>query len=133
MKFPEHFRAALKDGIYASRTGDQFGCFVVPDRCDRLFVIASGAESFEIPFEHVSVTIRNRKMEPLRRCPTWEQMCLVKSLFWDDEQAVMQLHPPKSEHVNNHAFCLHLWRPTAVEIPLPPSICVGVKGLSLVK
>lgn len=56
-------------------------------------------------------------------------MCLVKSIFWDDEDAVMQLHPPRSEWVNNHRYCLHLWRPVGVEIPLPPSWMVGNQKL----
>lgn len=83
------------------------------------------------PWEHVSVSVRNKRGLPLRRCPTWEQMCIVKETFWDDEIAVMQLHPPKSDWVNNHAFCLHLWRPVDVAVPLPPSIYVGVKGITL--
>jgi hypothetical protein len=54
-------------------------------------------------------------------------MCFVKSLFWDDEESVMQLHPPKSQWVNNHPYCLHLWKQDSVEIPLPLQIMVGVK------
>lgn len=66
--------------------------------------------------------------EPVERCPTWEEMCFVKSLFWDDNEAVMQLHPPKSDWVNNHPYCLHLWKPNNQQIPLPPSIMVGNKS-----
>ena len=58
-------------------------------------------------------------------------MCWVKDLFWAAEEAVMQLHPPKSEWVNNHNYCLHLWRPLDGNIPLPPSIAVGYKALNL--
>ena len=73
-------------------------------------------------WDHVSISFSHR-------CPTWAEMCLVKSLFWDDEDAVMQLHRPQSEWVNNHNFCLHLWRPTGgAAIPLPPSIMVGFKN-----
>ncbi|MCX8016811.1 MAG: hypothetical protein N2690_02735 [Rhodocyclaceae bacterium] len=53
----------------------------------------------------------------------------MKALFWDDEDAVMQLHPPQSQWVNNHSYCLHLWRPTQQPIPLPPAILVGIKAL----
>jgi hypothetical protein len=70
-------------------------------------------------WEHVSVSLPHR-------CPTWEEMCFVKSLFWDDEDTVMQLHPPKSEWVNHAAFCLHLWRPLELEIPRPPNYMVGI-------
>ena len=64
-------------------------------------------------WEHVSVTI-NRN-----RTPSWEVMNHVKDLFWDEEDIVIQLHPPKSQYVNHHPFCLHLWRPIGVKIPLP--------------
>ncbi|MFH1455044.1 MAG: hypothetical protein ABIF22_01870 [bacterium] len=72
-------------------------------------------------WEHVSVTI-NRK-----RCPGWEIMSYVKDLFWDEEDMVIQIHPPKSEYVNQHIYCLHLWRPIGVILPLPAQIMVGFK------
>jgi len=43
----------------------------------------------------------------------------------------MQLHPPRSKWINNHPYCLHLWRPTKQEIPLPPEIAVGILGLEV--
>ena len=61
------------------------------------------------------------------RCPNWLEMCFAKGLFWEDEEAVMQLHPPKSDYVNCHPYCLHLWKPLETAIPLPPSIMVGPK------
>lgn len=79
-------------------------------------VIASDGEGWE----HVSMSLPDRT-------PTWEEMCLLKGLFWDAEDCVVQFHPPESEYVNNHDYCLHLWRPTDREIPRPPSIMVGVK------
>lgn len=69
-------------------------------------------------WEHVSVSRRDR-------CLTWEEMCQVKNLFWDEEDCVIQYHPPKSQYVNNHPYCLHLWRPTEQQIPTPPRIMVG--------
>lgn len=72
-------------------------------------------------WEHVSVSLQ-------QRCPTWEEMCYVKALFWDDEDTVVQFHPPKSQYVNNHNYCLHLWRPLGVTIPVPPSDLVGLKA-----
>ncbi|WP_431309684.1 DUF7694 domain-containing protein [Bradyrhizobium iriomotense] len=73
-------------------------------------------------WEHVSVSIP-------RRCPNWQEMCFVKDLFWDEEECVMQLHPPRSEYVNNNRYCLHLWRPTSRAIPTPPSGLVGIVGI----
>lgn len=80
--------------------------------------------SFQEGWEHVSVSTP-------ARCPTWPEMHLIKTLFWDDDDTVMQLHPPASEYVNNHPFCLHLWSPTnGQQIPLPPSIFVGLKEIN---
>lgn len=73
-------------------------------------------------WEHVSVSLK-------MRCPKWEEMCYIKQLFWDDSDAVMQLHPPKADYVNNHPFCLHMWRPTEQAIPLPDSFLVGIKSM----
>ena len=104
-----------------SGDGLTFGCAEIPGPFRPLRVIFSDG----MGWEHVSVSTPNR-------CPNWDEMCLVKSLFWADEDAVMQLHPPRSEYVNNHAHCLHLWRPNdGAVIPLPPSILVGVKGVEL--
>ena len=72
-------------------------------------------------WEHLSVSLSNRKM------PTWDDMCFIKGLFWDDEDCVIQYHPPKSEYVNIVHNCLHLWRPLNEKMPIPPSIMVGPK------
>ena len=98
------------------------GAFRIPARPGQapLTVIASD----QFGWEHVSVSLPGR-------CPTWEEMCKVKAQFWDDEDCVMQLHPPRSEWISNHPYCLHLWRPTdGQQIPLPPSITVGFKELN---
>lgn len=55
-------------------------------------------------WEHVSVELY------ARRLPTWEEMCYVKDLFWNDEEEVVQIHPKKSQYVNM-TEALHLWRP----------------------
>lgn len=51
-------------------------------------------------------------------------MCAVKDLFFEPEDCVIQYHPPKSEYVNHHPGCLHLWMPLNEKIPLPPKIFV---------
>lgn len=43
---------------------------------------------------------------------------------YGEDERVMQFHPPKSEYINNHPYCLHLWKPVDTEIPHPPMICV---------
>jgi hypothetical protein len=68
-------------------------------------------------FEHVSCYKHDNKK---RYTPSWNDMCYVKSLFWDDEDCVIQYHPSKSQYVNINPFVLHLWRPIGIEIPIPP-------------
>jgi hypothetical protein len=71
-------------------------------------------------WEHVSVSRQDR-------CPLWDEMCQIKSMFWDEDDCVIQYHPPRSEYVNLHKNCLHLWRPIGIELPMPDSIMVGFK------
>lgn len=69
-------------------------------------------------WEHVSVSTTSR-------VPTWPEMCRVKALFWDDEDCVVQFHPPRSEYVDECRTCLHLWRYARAEFPRPPRGLVG--------
>lgn len=68
-------------------------------------------------WDHVSVTHK-------KRTPTWHEMCHIREMFFDDEDTVVQFHPPKSMYVNDHPRCLHLWRKIDEEIELPPVECV---------
>lgn len=76
------------------------------------FVIASNGGGWE----HVSVTTKNGK-----RCPTWEEMCAIKDMFFLPDECVVQYHPPKKVYVNVHEYCLHLWKPIKQNIPMPDS------------
>ena len=76
-------------------------------------------------WEHVSVHARRSDRV---RTPTWKEMCQVKDRRWDAEDVVMQLHPRRSEYVNQHPHVLHLWRPKEAAIPEPPSIFVGIRA-----
>ena len=49
---------------------------------------------------------------------------MIRDMFFGEDERVMQFHPPKSEYINNHPYCLHLWKPVDTEIPHPPMICV---------
>ena len=123
MKIPEKYRV---DGIKHENNG----VFIIPHiKIYGYFycAIASDGEGWE----HVSVTLRdNRKRvtKEVKRSCTWLEMCCVKSMFWDDEDAVMQIHAPMSEWVSTHPYCLHLWKPTKGEFPRPPQILVGIPG-----
>lgn len=105
------------------------GVFQIPHYRIRgylIFCIASDGEGWQ----HVSVTVCPEGKKKANRCPTWEEMCWVKDQFWNKDETVIQYHPPESEYVNNHPFCLHLWKPDNIEIPLPPSIMVGYKNVT---
>ena len=69
-------------------------------------------------WDHVSIHRPNGKL------PTWDEMCAIKDMFFDEDEVVVQYHPRKSEYVNIHEGCLHLWKPTMVEMPTPPKLFV---------
>lgn len=100
---------------YRELSGEDGGMFRIPFEGRVLMVIVS----FGMGWDHVSVSLPNR-------CPNWREMCHIKDLFWKDDEVVIQYHPAKKDYVNNHAYCLHLWKPQDQEIPLPPTIVVGV-------
>jgi len=94
----------------------------------RLAMIATDGDDPDCPeahgWEHVSVHAYRPRTGQMRT-PNWREMCQMKDLFWDGEDVVMQLHPRRSEYVNQHPHVLHLWRPTHVELPTPPKSLVG--------
>lgn len=129
-KVPEQYRVRKGAGATSLEECGLNGMFLIPNIVPGqklrtpLKVIATDGRAPEEShhpqaWEHVSVSLP-------ARCPTWGEMCKVKSLFWDDEDCVMQLHPPRSQWVSNHAYCLHLWRPVDLQIPQPPAIMVGI-------
>ena len=109
MKYPEQYR----------REGDPGGpgIFRIPARKRSLAYGLTIIASDGMGWDHVSVSMADR-------CPRWEEMDMVKNLFFDPEECVMQLHPPRSTAVNLHTYCLHLWRPQFTEIPRPAVIMV---------
>jgi peptide methionine sulfoxide reductase MsrA len=100
--------------LYGVNGDEKNGVFKVFVSGKSFWCIASNGGGWE----HISVTRRNGKI------PTWEEMCAIKDMFFDAEEVVVQYHPKKSEYVNIHDGCLHLWRPTTVEMPTPPKIFV---------
>jgi hypothetical protein len=114
-------RCRIKGGPLASDSSyGMNGAFTVMTPIGvQLNVIASNLGGWE----HVSVTHAHHG-----RTPTWDEMCFCKGLFWDDEETVVQYHPPKSRYINNHPFVLHLFKPEGVDFPLPPIWMVGVKA-----
>lgn len=86
------------------------GAFLIKLKTGLMAHIIASVDGEE--WEHVSASNESR-------CLTWDEMCEVKDLFFDAEECVIQFHPPKSEYVNLHDFCLHLWRPVNGVISRP--------------
>lgn len=74
--------------------------------------------SYQLGWEHLSVSMPGKT-------PSWDQMCVMKNIFWNENEACVEYHPKKEEYVNDHEHCLHIWKPTEVELPTPPTILVG--------
>lgn len=92
-----HERIGFMDGAYVK----------LPD-CGTCTVLWSDSEE---GYEHVSVSPRKKF-----RIPTWNDMCVLKDIFFEDEEEAYQIHPKKSEYVNLSENCLHLWKPKGHEI-----------------
>lgn len=111
-KVPEEYR--ITTGAFASDvTCGNNGAFLI----NNFYCIASDG----MDWEHVSVSLQDG-----HRLPTHYDMERIKALFWSEDSYVIEIHPPKSEYVNNGPV-LHLWRPTKEKLPVPPSVLVGLK------
>jgi len=106
-------RVDMRESAWAGGwSGDETcGAFVFPSPVDgqSLRCIASNADGWD----HVSVSRQTR-------CPNWTEMDFIKRKFFLDNETAMQLHVPPSDHINNHPYVLHMWRPHNDSIPMPP-------------
>lgn len=125
----EKFR--VRSGEMSTSTGDRFGRFIIPlaGTVATLCVLATAGHDGDGPegeWDHVSAHVRTNLGKPneKQRTPTWDEMCILKSLFWEDDECVVQYHPAKSDYVNTHPHVLHLWRHPTAGFPTPPTICV---------
>lgn len=91
------YQAGIDGGVARLKTGDA---------ANIIFSWGGG-------WDHVSVSFPHR-------CPTWDEMCEVKDIFFEPEECVIQYLPPRGDYINRHPYCLHLWRPWNTEIPMPP-------------
>lgn len=107
-------------------------------KCKRLLIIEEAGDGFSgiihMPtwegtivcswdfWDHVSVSPRKKRI-----VPDWDSMCMIKDIFFKEDEAVIQIHPPKNQYVNNKENCLHLWRWNEGEMILPPSFMVGYR------
>jgi hypothetical protein len=101
------------DILHTARLGDlgiNGSAFTMPCGAVELRILASTTGGWD----HVSVSLPSR-------CPRWAEMEAVKRAFFADDEVAMQLHVAVADHVNDHPFVLHIWRPQHATIPLPPS------------
>jgi len=73
--------------------------------------------SFGGGWDHVSVSYKNR-------CCTWEEMCMIKDIFFNENECVVQFHPAQKDYINLHPHTLHLWKKQGVEFEMPPKYMV---------
>ena len=88
--------------------------------------------SYQMGWEHLSVSMPSKT-------PTWDMMCRMKDIFWNEDETCVEYHPAKSQYVNMHSHCLHIWRPIYCKefctdpeskeeiLPVPPHLLVGFR------
>lgn len=119
-KVPEDKR--IKGGQWGSTRKDgNNGSFFFQRNGVSLLCLASDMMNWE----HVSVSMHSKGgKKPLKRTPTWDEMCFIKDTFWDKDDTVIQFHPAEIDYVDCHPYCLHLWKPIEVNLPKPPIVMV---------
>jgi hypothetical protein len=113
-KVPEKYRIT-KGELGTTAADGNNGIFLVPNMNGKKFFVIASDGYF---WEHVSVSLKKKI------CPTWNEMCFLKALFWGPDDLVIQYHPPKQNYVNMHPYVLHLWRPVDQIIPMPEAYLV---------
>ena len=77
-----------------------------------LRVMLSGGIYNNQKWLHLSASRKNR-------LPGWLEFTKLKDVFLGEETTAIQVFPPKSEYVNLHPYCLHLWSPIKQKNFLP--------------
>lgn len=110
-------RHRIKTGVYGSDSSYGLnGVFIIPfDEKTQLQIMVSD----QCGWDHVSVTIYDRK-----ETPSWDHMCFVKDIFFDDNETAIQYHPSKKAKININENVLHIWRPHNYVIKMPPTVFV---------
>jgi len=90
------------------------GAFEIPLKSKEVALVIADNGVRSPDWEHVSVSLPYR-------CLTWDEMCEIKDMFFNQEETVIQIHPAKKDYVNFHPYCLHLWKPKTEKLPLPPA------------
>ena len=101
---------------FFGKTGDEkCGAFVVPYKNKTFRCIISGYNGWE----HLSISLID-----IERTPKWSEMCYFKDFFFNEDECLVQYHPPKKDYVNIDEYVLHMWRPLDEDIKMPPKYMV---------
>jgi len=76
------------------------------------------AVCFDKPQSNIISRLTSTK-EPEPRCPTNEEIMHIKRLFWEDDEAVVEIFPAKGNKTPWHTIARHLWRRTYSDFPMP--------------
>ena len=120
----EKFRMKAKDGPFTSPAGAHYGAFQIRMSGESYAVIADdgcGNGGDRTGWEHVSVRALVDPTLRMSRIPTWRELCLVKNLFWYEDEVVLQFMVDGPQKINIHPCVLHLWRPVDGKFPMPDS------------
>lgn len=85
-----------------------YGIFDIPTSTNICHVIASS----HMGWEHISISLPDR-------CPNFSEMVEVKDFFFNPGEIAFQIHPSQENYVNFHERCLHIWRPSNTNVPVP--------------
>jgi hypothetical protein len=110
-RYPFHVYNEGEDGFHLS--------FIITDR---MYCIVA---SWGMGWDHVSLhtqrtVIVDGEEKIVTILPLWDDMCIVREIFFHPDEWVMQLHPPIDKNISVHNDTLHLWRPQRKPIPKPP-------------
>ncbi len=98
---------------------ERVGQFFIPMRGVIYQVVATTGEGWD----HVSVSILyGKEGKRQARIPSYEEMQIVKDMFFKKDEPVIEIHPKKADYVNQNEYVLHLWRPLNSNLPLPPEV-----------
>ena len=107
MKRIEEIKADKR--IQANQTSeDGFNGWITIRGTIFFFVCSWGGE-----WDHVSVSLKTR-------CPSWDEMCQIKDIFFRKDECCIEYHPAERDYVNLHPYCLHIWKPQKEKVPTPP-------------
>jgi hypothetical protein len=77
----------------------------------RLLCLSAGVEADERRWLHLSMSYPDH-------VPDYAELCWAKNWFLGKDRLAIQVFPPRSEHVSDHDFTLHLWA-SLDPLPLP--------------